>query len=367
MSKPGRNEPCPCGSGKKYKYCCGGAAGTKVIDASEEFAEARLFSEMANMHEAYSQDPRADRMTYQETRGTANAATDILNEIKRAMEGRSFASVEEANAFMEQFARAHDSRGLDDFLGLSPGQMHIILHGRSEETAPFLDVGVDVRPTDIPRVPILRQAHWILSRLLAGGPVRLTQAGYMPPALVKEWFAAAFFTEFPALQKDFIPSKESDSPLLSRLVYQLIKTGLLREDRGALGAGAEAAGLLAPAGLNLLYRMLFHSFIDLQTDPEAPSGALPLPDIFKRFSLFSFLVLARVGKALGRDELLSRILRAFPAVDAREEGMVVLCAPSIFAAEALGLIEPRSIEEEIRGAPLVKTDFFTRAIAWLLP
>ncbi|MGM0381724.1 MAG: SEC-C metal-binding domain-containing protein, partial [bacterium] len=20
----GRNDPCPCGSGKKYKYCCGG-------------------------------------------------------------------------------------------------------------------------------------------------------------------------------------------------------------------------------------------------------------------------------------------------------------------------------------------------------
>ena len=24
-SKVGRNEPCPCGSGKKYKKCCGGA------------------------------------------------------------------------------------------------------------------------------------------------------------------------------------------------------------------------------------------------------------------------------------------------------------------------------------------------------
>lgn len=22
MAKVGRNEPCPCGSGKKYKYCC---------------------------------------------------------------------------------------------------------------------------------------------------------------------------------------------------------------------------------------------------------------------------------------------------------------------------------------------------------
>jgi uncharacterized protein YecA (UPF0149 family) len=24
-SKVGRNDPCPCGSGKKYKRCCGGA------------------------------------------------------------------------------------------------------------------------------------------------------------------------------------------------------------------------------------------------------------------------------------------------------------------------------------------------------
>jgi uncharacterized protein YecA (UPF0149 family) len=24
-SKIGRNEPCPCGSGKKYKKCCGGS------------------------------------------------------------------------------------------------------------------------------------------------------------------------------------------------------------------------------------------------------------------------------------------------------------------------------------------------------
>ncbi|MGH7149692.1 MAG: SEC-C metal-binding domain-containing protein, partial [Planctomycetota bacterium] len=24
---PGRNDPCPCGSGKKYKKCCGSASG----------------------------------------------------------------------------------------------------------------------------------------------------------------------------------------------------------------------------------------------------------------------------------------------------------------------------------------------------
>ena len=26
--KIGRNDPCPCGSGKKFKKCCGGADGT---------------------------------------------------------------------------------------------------------------------------------------------------------------------------------------------------------------------------------------------------------------------------------------------------------------------------------------------------
>jgi len=36
MTTIGRNEPCPCGSGKKYKYCCGAKAqrtplGTKVV------------------------------------------------------------------------------------------------------------------------------------------------------------------------------------------------------------------------------------------------------------------------------------------------------------------------------------------------
>ncbi len=32
--KPKRNDPCPCGSNKKYKKCCGLSAGQKPIKAS---------------------------------------------------------------------------------------------------------------------------------------------------------------------------------------------------------------------------------------------------------------------------------------------------------------------------------------------
>jgi hypothetical protein len=30
--KPGRNDPCPCGSGKKYKQCCLERAAASVVD-----------------------------------------------------------------------------------------------------------------------------------------------------------------------------------------------------------------------------------------------------------------------------------------------------------------------------------------------
>jgi hypothetical protein len=34
MQKTGRNDPCPCGSGKKYKKCCEMQAKSKKLNAS---------------------------------------------------------------------------------------------------------------------------------------------------------------------------------------------------------------------------------------------------------------------------------------------------------------------------------------------
>jgi preprotein translocase subunit SecA len=38
--KVGRNEPCPCGSGRKYKKCCGSAAGPNVAASAPARAAA---------------------------------------------------------------------------------------------------------------------------------------------------------------------------------------------------------------------------------------------------------------------------------------------------------------------------------------
>ncbi|HNY18141.1 MAG TPA: SEC-C metal-binding domain-containing protein, partial [Treponemataceae bacterium] len=60
--KTGRNDPCPCGSGKKYKNCCLGKTG-------------------------FSDEPTA-----METLGTPNLATDALNDMRRIAGDREFKS-----------------------------------------------------------------------------------------------------------------------------------------------------------------------------------------------------------------------------------------------------------------------------------
>jgi len=83
MTKTGRNEPCPCGSGKKYKHCC-----LKRDEAAEREALAAV--RQANQERAASR-PRladlattiADRLAAQyddddELTNASNAAVDLV-------------------------------------------------------------------------------------------------------------------------------------------------------------------------------------------------------------------------------------------------------------------------------------------------
>ena len=47
MTKPSRNDPCPCGSGKKYKKCCGQAQKA----SKHSFTHLASIKMGTNMHE----------------------------------------------------------------------------------------------------------------------------------------------------------------------------------------------------------------------------------------------------------------------------------------------------------------------------
>jgi hypothetical protein len=51
MSEPGRNDPCPCGSGKKYKKCHGETGAVSAVDVWKRTIEMdqRLMSQVAKL------------------------------------------------------------------------------------------------------------------------------------------------------------------------------------------------------------------------------------------------------------------------------------------------------------------------------
>jgi|GEM_PF-6539981 len=72
----GRNDPCPCGSGKKFKHCCLGKESSTA---------------------------------------SGHGAAGISETLRSALEGLQFNSPEEAQAFLNQITQQQNHRQLDEF------------------------------------------------------------------------------------------------------------------------------------------------------------------------------------------------------------------------------------------------------------
>ena len=90
MQKIGRNDPCPCGSGKKFKKCCLGKNENNIPPSGVQ--------------------------------------QSVHSELGQAIEGQEFSSLEEAQAFASQFMQQRNHRPMNDFHGLSPEQMSQVLN-----------------------------------------------------------------------------------------------------------------------------------------------------------------------------------------------------------------------------------------------
>lgn len=87
--RTGRNDPCPCASGKKFKHCCLGKENSTT---------------------------------------SRHSAAGMSDTLRKALEGRQFSSLEDAQAFLNQITQQQNRRLRDEFHGLSPEQMHHVLN-----------------------------------------------------------------------------------------------------------------------------------------------------------------------------------------------------------------------------------------------
>jgi hypothetical protein len=250
----GRNDPCPCGSGKKYQHCC--------MDKENGAASSHG---AANMSEALSE----------------------------ALESRQFNSLEEAQAFLNQITQQQNRRRLDEFHGLSPEQMHRMLNFpfASPELVRFPEV-LDANPP----APIL-----ILFKLLTDAigeqGLKPTAKGNLPRNFCRE-AALAYWGEQHYQENTRyggINSEEDFADLhITRGVAELV--GLIRKYKGRFILSRDCRRLLAGNGMSAIYPKLFRAYVE-QFNWAYRDGYPELRFIQSAF-LFTLYLLMRYGDIL---------------------------------------------------------------------
>ena len=216
----GRNDPCPCGSGRKFKKCCLGRQGSVPAD------------------------------------GTAAGASADLHQ---AMEGMQFGSLTEVQAFAGRHMQRRNRRPLDEFHGLSPELMHRMLHFpfASPELVLFPDV-LDTGPT----APIVTLFEMLVEAIGEKG-LKPTAKGNLPRNLCREAALAYWGEEVYRENTRFggINREEDFSDLhITRLTAEL--AGLIRKYKGLFILSRNCRALLIGKGLAALYPRLFTAYVE---------------------------------------------------------------------------------------------------------
>ena len=205
-TKTGRNDPCLCGSGKKYKNCC---------------------------------------------LSLASVAND---EFKDFIAGQNFNSLEELQAEANNFMQQRNERPHDDFQGLSSEQVHRMLHFPFDTPAFFYFP--ETTRTE-PEAPIVTLIQWITKATGEKG-LKATAKGNLPQKLCKEAFVD-YRKHLP--EKDFLHrmkiNREDDFDDLhtTRIILEL--AGLLRKTKGRFFLTKKYQQLVDKDGFAGLYPVIF--------------------------------------------------------------------------------------------------------------
>jgi len=271
VTKIGRNDPCPCGSGKKYKNCCLGK------EAQE------------------GEKARADR---------------LMEEIEEQLGDREFGSIEEVNAFLGGFMERKASVPQMDFLGLSSEQVHRMLHAPLESLDDMVRFNHGLEPAAFQEIPVVKNTLLFLSWLQEKEPLKATAKGNLPLAFARELYEA--FNERSHSFPHPIRS-EQDAVSVNSLRHILKLCGWLKKTNNrysltAKGTKGIEKGFSAPHFFTLMNEFVRRFNWGLQ-DRYASLW------IVQGGAVFSLYVLHRKARRfIPAEQLGDYFIRAFPAV-----------------------------------------------------
>jgi len=155
---------------------------------------------------------------------------DLFDDIREEMAGRDFDSIDDANEFLQNFMEGRNREPVQGFLGLSPEQMHRILHSPYDGTSDILEFNTELSPDAFQAIPVVVHVQVFLKALAAHEPVRATKKGNMALAFSRELAGKMYDgAKYPWFRK--IRSEEEGGVILS-LRHILTMCGWMKKRKG---------------------------------------------------------------------------------------------------------------------------------------
>ncbi|MCK5156373.1 MAG: SEC-C domain-containing protein [Spirochaetales bacterium] len=372
--KIGRNDPCPCGSGKKYKLCClkiensspstGMNAESIVNDllANSGVSSLDEFDEkLQEYQKSIEQYPGGTNpsQTFMEHLDRPNLATNTINNIHQVLDGHEFSSKKEADFFLNNYMSQQNNRGIEDFLGISPSQMQRISQRDLEDIEDVVMLNRELTNKDVASVPIMQYLDYLLSLYKENCyTLELTAKGNYRPYLVKK-FNAHFFADDKYLGK---VDREDKSWALG-LAHTILLDFMYIEDRSNKNSGKSR---LKSAGVFLLtedHRVDFYLDIleyllyDLDwVDQLREDFKFEEFSQIQNSAVFSLYLLKKLAaKFTDRETIYDAYIKAFPDFDPTwDSEKPLLLIPIVYHlllvenfCIPLGLVEQKECENTI--------------------
>ena len=263
--KLGRNDPCHCGSGKKYKRCCMGSVSKQHAQVSDE-VEAML---------AMNPDLTLD----------------------------------ELNAALQYKVQDRNNQPNSDFCGVSPTQMANWLYAPFDE----LEWVKICTPEDLSTSPVMRYLALILDEAMAQeGSFKATSKGNLPAKLVKQ--ASELLPEFAVAQfvrdisiSEFAGSNEDKFNALhyTRVLAEI--SGIIYRRSGRYHVKKSAQKQYQGLGIHAFFKPMLEAAIS-----KYNWGYLDGFEFDADLRTFWLFMLWRIQSHNKVDQLVEEVMTAFP-------------------------------------------------------
>lgn len=261
--KTGRNEPCPCGSGKKHKHCC------------------------------------------------LSQSSSHIEELEELLSNQDINLMEDLQAALNTITAKQNHTQHDDFLGLSSEQVHRMLYFPYDTPELFqFSTQLNIEA----EAPILMLIECIASAIDEKGLLATKAKGNLPQKLCKTaWDDYKQHYATKSIHAAMTVNKEDDFLELQVVRITLELAGLLRKTRGRFYLTKKYQKIIKESGLKGLYPIIFKAFC-LQFNWAYSDGFDDVPFIQQSF-LFSLYLLKQHGKNMTALSVYEDdFLKAFPMV-----------------------------------------------------